>query len=69
MVYVMGAIGFVMGFVFGQMLLYFLLRHRARQDLLNDKSLKWKYGIINWACAAAGAYGMIELYRLYYGPY
>lgn len=69
MIYAMGTIGFVMGFIFGQMLLYFLLRHRKRHELLEDKTLWWQYGIINWACAAMGAYGMIEMYRLYYGPY
>ena len=42
MIYAMGAIGFVMGFVFGQMLLYFLLRHRKRYELLEDKSLWWQ---------------------------
>lgn len=69
MIYVMGAIGFVTGFVFGQMLLYFLLRHRKRSELLEDRSLWWQYGIINWACACMGAYGLIELYRLYFSPY
>ena len=68
MVYVMGIVGFVGGFAFGQMLLYFLLRHRSRQDLLHDKTLRMQYGITNWACAILGAYGLIQIYRLYFGP-
>ncbi|MGB4108119.1 MAG: hypothetical protein WBK55_10055 [Alphaproteobacteria bacterium] len=69
MIYVMGLIGFAGGFMFGQMALYFLLRHRSTLDLLQDRNLRLKYGIINWLCAAMGAYGLIELYRIYYGPY
>ncbi len=69
MIYVMGLIGFAGGFMFGQMVLYFLLRHRSTQDLLQDRALRLKYGIINWLCAGLGAYSFIELYRLYYGPY
>lgn len=66
MVYVAGIIGFIGGFFAGQMLLYFMLRHRSREDLLNDKSLKWKYGLINWGVAALGAYSFAEAYKLYF---
>jgi hypothetical protein len=66
MVYVAGIIGFIGGFAAGQMLLYFMLRHRSREELMNDKSLKWKYGILNWGMAALGAYSFIEMYKLYF---
>ena len=67
MVYILGIIGFIGGFVVGQMVLYFMLRHRSREELLNDKYLKWKYGLLNWAFAAIGAYSFVTLYQQYFG--
>jgi hypothetical protein len=67
MVYVIGVIGFIGGFLFGQMVLYFLLRHKSREDLLNDKHLKLKFGLLNWGMAILGCYCFIEMYRLYFG--
>jgi hypothetical protein len=69
MVYVMGAVGVMGGFLVGQMVLYFLLRHKTTEDLLHDKKLRLKYGIINWGFALLGGYSMIEMYKLYFGPY
>ena len=54
MVYAIGVAGFISGFLFGQMVLYFLLRHRSREDLLHDRHLKMQYGILNWVIAALG---------------
>lgn len=66
MVYVIGILGFIGGFVLGQMVLYFMLRHRSKEDLLNDKNLKM-YGLISWALAAIGAYSFVVMYNQYYG--
>lgn len=66
MIYLMGILGFVGGFILGQMVLYFLLRHKTKEELLNDKSLKWTYGLINWAFAGLGSYGLIVLYKQYF---
>ncbi len=66
MIYVAGIVGLVGGFVLGQMLLLFLLRHRTKEDLLNDKYLKWKYGTLNWLVAALGCYGTVEMYKMYF---
>ncbi len=68
MVYGIGIIGFIGGFIFGQMVLYFFLRNRSREELLNDKFLKWKYGLINWGMALLGAYSFVSMYRYYFGP-
>jgi hypothetical protein len=68
MIYAVGIIGLIGGFIAGQMLLYFLLRHRSREDLLNDPSIKWTYGLLNWAVAALGAYAFIAMYQQYFGP-
>lgn len=66
MVYVVGVIGFIGGFVFGQMVLYFLLRHYSREDLLNDPYLKWTYGVLNWLIAGVGSYSFVFLYQQYF---
>jgi len=66
MIYVMGIIGFILGFVAGQMALHFMLRHKSREDLLNDSGLKYTYGLINWVFAGLGSYGMITLYQQYF---
>lgn len=67
MVYIIGVIGFIGGFAFGQMVLWFLLRHRPRADLLKDESLKWTYGILNWLIAGMGSYAFVFMYRAYFG--
>lgn len=64
MIYIMGIFGFLGGFAAGQMVLYFLLRHKSREELLSDSSLKWKYGLLNWGLALLGAWFMVESYRL-----
>jgi hypothetical protein len=66
MIYGAGVAGFIIGFIFGQMVLYFLLRNKTNQELLKDRYLKMKYGTINWACAGLGVYGFIKMYRLYF---
>lgn len=67
MVYVVGIVGFLGGFAAGQMLLYFLLRHKSRGELLGDPRLKLKYGLLNWGCAALGSYSFVEIYQRYFG--
>ncbi|MFP4313005.1 MAG: hypothetical protein ACLFR0_01650 [Alphaproteobacteria bacterium] len=65
MVYVVGTIGFIGGFMAGLLLLNFLLRHKTQDELLNDRYIKWKYGLICWAVAAMGAYAGVQLYQEY----
>ena len=67
MTIVIGIIGALGGFIMGQMILYFLLRHKSNEELLTDKSLKLKFGLLNWACAALGAYAFIQTYQHYFG--
>ncbi len=66
MVYVAGVVGFIGGFAIGLMFLYFLLRNATQEDLLNDRYLKWKYGLINWGFAALGAYSAVTTYKEYF---
>ncbi len=66
MLYLVGIIGFVGGFIFGQMVIYFLLRHKSREELLEDKRLKWKYGTLNWVIAGMSTYFFILTYKQYF---
>ena len=69
MIYVIGILGFIGGFIFGLMALHFLLRHKTKDELLNDRFLKIKYGLICWACAGLGAYSFVQMYQLYFAPF
>ncbi len=66
MVYIAGIIGFIGGFVAGQMLLMFLLRDVSKEDLLNDPYIKMKYGILNWIIAIMGSYSTVFMYQRYF---
>lgn len=67
MVYVVGFIGFIFGFILGQLVLLHLLRERSRRDLVMDKSLRWTYGILNWIIAGLSSYSFVFMYNQYYG--
>lgn len=66
MVYVAGVLGFICGFLAGQWLLLKLLKERSKQDLLNDKSLGWTYGVLNWVVAGIGSYLFVFVYTYYF---
>lgn len=66
MIVVMGIVGLFCGFAFGQMVLYFLLRHVPTKKLLEDKSLKMQYGLVCWGLAGLGAYVFVTLYETYF---
>jgi hypothetical protein len=65
MVYLVGLGGLIGGFMAGQLLLLFLLRHRSRRDLLTDRSIRWTYGLVNWAVAGLGVWLAVSLYNRY----
>ncbi len=66
MVWVAGIFGFIAGFAGGQMLLLRLLKDKTRDELLNDRSLRWRYGVFNWMIAAGTCVLAIGLYRYYF---
>tara|TARA_R110001592_G_scaffold29350_13_gene106695 strand:- start:179 stop:382 length:204 start_codon:yes stop_codon:yes gene_type:complete len=66
MVYVVGIVGFIFGFVAGQMFLLFLLRDVSKEDLLNDPYIKMKYGILNWVIAISGSCSAVLVYDRYF---
>ena len=51
MIYAIGTIGFICGFFLGQVLLLHFLRNVPKEELIENKSLHWKYGMLNWAVA------------------
>jgi hypothetical protein len=66
MSWVVGIIGFIVGFAAGQMLLLHMLKDRSREELLSDRNLKWKYGTFNWLIAIATCLSFLALYRYYF---
>jgi len=65
-VYLAGIIGFILGFLAGQIVLMLLLRGHSRQDILEmmkDKQKKFKYGLLNWGCAIGGSWLAMYVYK------
>jgi hypothetical protein len=69
MVYVVGTMGFFAGFALGILILKGLLRDRSTEELLENRGLKWTYGLMAWIIAAVSSYASVEVYNLYILPY
>ncbi len=65
MVYVFGTIGFLAGFCLGILILNGLLKNRSKKDLLEDRGLKWTYGLFVWLVAAVTAYAAVQSYHIH----
>lgn len=66
MVYLVGTLGFISGFMLGQLILLRLLRGYSNDELMSDKSLRWKYGLLNWLVALLSAASAVWLYDRYF---
>ena len=68
MVYLIGVTGFVIGFLAGQTLLIYLLRDSgiSNKELLEDKALRFKYGMMNWLVAVLGSFLFVWIYKRYF---
>ena len=68
MVYLIGVIGFIVGFFVGQMLLVYSLRDSdlSNKELMEDRALRLKYGIFNWLIAASLSAVFIKMYNYYF---
>ena len=64
MVYVAGIIGFLFGFIMGQVLLARWLKGRSRRELITDKALHYRYGLFNWMVAILCCYLAFQFYEL-----
>lgn len=67
MVYVVGILGFFCGFIAGQYWLLKLLKDRPKEELINSKTLRWTYGLLNWILAGVGSYSFVFFYKYYFG--
>lgn len=65
MVYVAGIFGFLAGFLAGQYFLLRLLKNYSNDEILNDPSIKWKFGTLNWIIAIAGGYLAVTFYNYF----
>ena len=65
MLFFSGLIGFLGGFAIGLYILRILLRGKKPEELVEDKSLWWKYGPIVWLCAFIGSYACLVAYQNY----
>ncbi|MBN8520759.1 MAG: hypothetical protein J0L77_02520 [Alphaproteobacteria bacterium] len=62
MVYVFGIVGFLGGFAAGVFVIGQILRGRSRTELIQNKSLRWTYGLMVWVLAGLGAWAGVWLY-------
>lgn len=62
MVYVFGAIGFVVGFAAGLFVINLYLRAYPTSELVKNKSLRWTYGLAVWIFAGLGTALGVWLY-------
>jgi len=65
MIYACGILGFVLGFIFGLCVINVFLRNYPRSALIQDKSLRWTYGLAVWIFGGLGAWAGILLYQRY----
>lgn len=63
MVYFCAAIGLVLGFIAGLVIINIFLKGYSGGDLLKDKSLRWTYGLAVWIFAGLGAWLSVWLYN------
>lgn len=66
MIIVIGTLGFISGFILGQLILLKLLRNVSSAELLENKGMHWKYGLLNWAVAVLTAWSAVWLYNQYF---
>jgi hypothetical protein len=64
MIWLAGLLGFVCGFMLGLMLLNYLLKARPAKELLENKSLRRRYGLFAWLIAGFGACVAVRLYEI-----
>jgi hypothetical protein len=66
MIYLVGILGFVAGFALGLRILAYLLRDRPAEDLLQDRGLRFTYGLLAWGIAGFTAFCAITVFRTYF---
>jgi hypothetical protein len=62
-----GTLGFVFGFLIGQIILAFILRDVTREELITNKKLARRYGLLNWVIAFGVAALSVQIYLSLFG--
>jgi hypothetical protein len=66
MVFAVGFLGFIGGFALMLLALNALLRNVPRAELLGNKSLQIRYGLLTWGVAALTAWAAVFVYKSYF---
>lgn len=66
MVWAVGILGFVVGFVGGVNLIKRWLSDRSKEELLTDKNLHTTYGIFVWMVAGLTSAAAVWIYKTYF---
>lgn len=61
MTYFYAGAGFVLGWAFGLFLISLFLKKYSKKELITDKSLHYKYGMVPWIFAAIGLWLGLQL--------
>ena len=64
MAWVIGISGFLGGFAIGIALVRYWLKDIAREELINDKTLHWRYGTFVWFLGVIFAVLCITAYKI-----
>lgn len=63
MIYIFGMAGFVLGFAGGLAIIRIFLKNYSKRELLQDKSLRWTYGLAVWMMSGLGIWAGIWLHN------
>lgn len=66
MVYLFGICGFAAGFLSGLFVINLFLRGVPNSALVQDKSLRWTYGVAVWVLAGLGAWAGVAAHGRYF---
>lgn len=64
--YLVAIIGFILGFLGGQSLLLRMLKDYSNKEILENPSLRWKFGTLNWILAFVGGYAALGIYNYFF---
>lgn len=66
MVYLFTAIGFIFGFSVGLGTINVMLRHKTKEEIQSDRSIRTKYGLLVWGFAAIGGWIGYHVFQNYF---
>lgn len=66
MVYIFAFVGFAFGFAIGLGIINVLLRNRKIDDVRQNSSAKWTYGLAVWGLAFIGLWLGLTIYNNYF---